>query len=281
MRNPHILAVLFLLSGTSLANAWSLVPCGADHKEEWGRFQRELRSAKPGSPVYVPHPFPRKEAQVVENFVYQHTEVWRDTEAEHLPPLEKRLFSAIAEGNVRFEILRVENWTPHRCSPRGRRSFFYLVRVYETVSGLEITRASLHDDGLLFMLQHRPLEPELSQFPLTFPDLKKGLQRGESVLGPNLSEPQYVATIGALRCDPLAPCIAFRHAEGIVLLHRRGLYRLEFPRVKLSMRQDLQPPEHRKRLVKELENRGRRLVSLGGDALTTAVAVELPPEPGP
>lgn len=269
----YIGSTFLLLAGSFLAPAaaepWSLTPCGVEHQRQWQAFAEAMKQASPGSSVYVPNPFPKTDQQVIDNFLYQHGEIWGDTPLEQRRPEEQRLFSMVDSGQVRFQVLRVENWTPLRCGPKGQRTFYFIVRVLDGRSGAEISRAALNNDGLLARLRHKPLDRDLSAI--------MGLEEAaRSVISRNRIQGrdfQYVTTWGSLECDLLSPCVSFRSAGRSYLAKGKDLYLLRPDEESFSLRRDLTP--HRKAaIVQQLRERGKSLVSVGGDAFGVAVRVE-------
>lgn len=267
----------FLLASSALpARSWEVATCNQEHAAKWAGVARQMQEAKPGSPVFVPHPFPTTQDQVVENFLFQQKEIWSDLQPGDRPPEEQRFLSLIHSDHARYELTKVENWTPLRCGPERKRDFYFLLRVFDRESGIEVSRASLDDNGLLGALMHLPGGTEKVDSPRRFLDLTLA-RRFAASAGLSAEEPHYVTTYGTLRCHALSPCVAFRERGKVFLIETRGrlanLYRLELEKPRLSFTKDFSREERQAGALERLTQGGQELVSLGADALTTAVVV--------
>lgn len=272
MRYPSLLALLLASALPARAAApWNVAPCTTEHAQAWRQFSQQVRSARPGSPVYVPKPFPVNDQQVIEDFLHQHRDIWSDTPADQLRPEEKRFFAAIDSGRARFEVVRVVNWTPLRCGPKQQRPLYFVVRVFEPGTGTEVTRAALNDTGLLSRVRHRSVDHDFP--PLA--DLQAATTKAQTQVRPTADSAQYVTTWGSLECDLLDPCVALRDGSDVLLKHKAGLYRISSQSPRLSFQRDV-TAQRRPEIVKKLDQSGKKLVSLGQDVFTTATRIAPP-----
>src|SRR5580693_294149 len=60
------------------AEPWSLVGCPPQGEARWRAFEHAVRTAKPGSTVYVPKPYPATPRQVIADYLYQYKSLQRD-----------------------------------------------------------------------------------------------------------------------------------------------------------------------------------------------------------
>jgi hypothetical protein len=250
------------------AAPWTVLPCGTAHAKEWQVSAERMRAAKPGSPIYVPRPYPATDAQVIEDFLYQHRDVWSDTPAEKLGAPERRFFSAVDSGDTRFEVFRVTNWTPLLCGPQRQRPFYFVIRVIEASTGIEISRAALDDDGRLARVRHRPANRDLE--PMPSQDTARGALARIGVPAQDL---QYVTAWGTLDCDLMTPCVASRHGGGAHVVKHGKVYRLQAKGERLSLKRHLGPAQ-RDEVSRRYETAGSKLVSVGADVFTVALPVE-------
>jgi len=171
----------------------------------WEAQERAVREARPGDRDYVPRPFPQGRREVVEDFLYGYFHRFhaspRSVESE-----ERETYRDLRHGRARFEVERVETWSPSRCSRIARWPFHYLVRVYDA-RGREASRGSVAPSGEIGMygrltdrIRPLPLPRELNRVLGERYGLEMGVQRAQLV------------TLGGLpsQCSVLQPCIAFR-----------------------------------------------------------------------
>lgn len=219
---------LCILLGSLRAYGWALVECGPEENKRWGELKKKMLAARPGSPLYVPHPFPRSDQQVVQNFLYQFHEIWPP--AAELLKAEQPLALAIRKGDIRFEVLRVDNWSLTRCSPDEEKTFYFLLRIFDP-SGIELARAAVSESGLWARSayataaeQTQPISQQLARLPS--PEAAaRGLRERFRIDG--LSSPQYVTTTGGnLHCPATAPCLAVRSGESVYILRDQELFEI-------------------------------------------------------
>jgi hypothetical protein len=284
MRTACLLA-LALTWGARLASAepWSLADCGPKQAAAHAAFEEKVRDAKPGSLLYLPHPYPLTQAEVVADFAYQFQEIWRDTALPDVPPDEQRTLSAIADGRLTAELVRVENWGLTRCLPERRRLYFHLLRLFDRETGRELGRAALDDSGLFAQGTHFSGDIAEAQRQLErrkFPRLAEARAQIDAAFRLPVQGAQYVHATGTIRCDLLSPCVAFKSRGAAFLygpiLERESLYRLDESRPRLSFQRDLATPT-KKAAVERTLGAKQRVVSLGGDAFTVVSRVEPSP----
>ena len=272
---PRYLIVLgFLLHPlAAAAEGWGLADCAPDRAEVWQRSREEMAEAKPGSPIYVPKPFPRSDAEVIEDYLYQYSDIWADTKPAELAPVERRVFEGIEAGALRFEVARVENWTPLRCNTERERKVSYLVRIFDA-SGAEIARTALEQSGLFVATATAP-ETEEALAPL------HGLDQAPELVSSRFNVtgavPQYVETFGTLRCPVLAPCVALRAGDDVLILRGEELFEIRAAAEFLSLSRELATQEAKEAHLRTLDEARERLVSLGGDAFAVAQKLEASP----
>lgn len=240
MRSIHWLSLSILLSwiGTSAAFAWVPVACAnrvdeieslrssgekEDVRESWKRFSETVRSARPGSSVYAPKPYPQSRADILEDFEYAfRSTLVGNTPASELPEGVADVYRALERGTLDIEILRVENWGLSRCGGGKLKPFSHLLRLRERESGREIGRITVHDSGLWG--QFRPI-PESAEghASLTIPPLAdfQGFLSRQFGFRQPVQKIQYVAADGLSHCSPVVPCVAFQ-AQGKVYLVDAG-----------------------------------------------------------
>ncbi len=256
--------VLALFASTAPAAAWTLVDCPPEVVRTWAPQETALRAARPGDPLYVPRPFPQTRAEVVEDYVHEFQRLLKDTPPASLPKGAAAVLEGMRKGALRYDVLRIVNWSPTRCVKERRLDAYHLLRVVDGRSGVEITRSVLDESGRLTVISTtmedgarlRPPEAALRDGMARFK------VRGES--------PQYVTTFGTLRCTTFAPCLAFRGAGHVYLVSYEGeLFEIDSKGRRLEMGRDIGSPELNDPILKVLGPEGR-VVSLGGKVFATA-----------
>ncbi len=260
-----------LLVGASAAAAWSLVDdCQPQEYQKWQAFKEDVRGAKPGSPLYVPYPFPQTDDEVIADYLYHYRQMWSGARYEELPEEERTVFAGVEKGTLRFIVVRVENWTPLRCRAQKKVEFYFLLRIFITDGGREISRAALTDAG--FFAMGAPLTTDAPITRNRLPSIAEAQRSLAAELKIQGELAQYVATFGttALRCPPVAPCAVFRvGAETYLLPVGGGWFVIPENRRELSADLELATIERRNDLLRSLTPE-ERLVSLGGQHFTVA-----------
>ncbi len=177
-------------------------------------YQDKVRSAKPGSPLYIPHPFPRTLTEMVSNFKYAYFErLFSGIPLEKLPERERTIFKALKEDRLRVEAVRVEDWTLSRCSKMVPTPYFFLLRFFDPENGQEVARSTQNFAGIMGMYRQegKPLElPALSSVA--------SILRTRFGREMRTEQAQYVRVSGLPYCDDHSPCIAFKSEARIYLL---------------------------------------------------------------
>jgi hypothetical protein len=279
MRSPIIKSFLLTAMFSSLAHSplvaepWSLVGCPPQGEARWRAFEHAVRTAQPGSTVYVPKPYPATPRQVIANYLYQYKSLQRDRrDPRSLPANEELVLAGIMNSTVTYEVLRVENWTTMRCGSEKRRDFYHLVRVFDAASGVELTRAVIDHSGLFFMLSN--LRADQRAEP---PARQRGrLPKPEEVMAAlnarfdlHGESPQYVATFGSIDCDFASPCLAFRQDGRSFVLHHDEIFEIPANGKRLANGRDVGTPSTNAAVLAGLAP-DERLVSLGGPVWTIA-----------
>jgi hypothetical protein len=108
-----------------------------------------MRKARPESQIYAPKPFPRTDAEVIEDFKYAYGKMMKGMRPDEIEREEWPLYSALERNSLSFRIIRVENWAPDRCRPDRQRDFLYVLYISDAPGGDEVARAFLNQNGLL------------------------------------------------------------------------------------------------------------------------------------
>ena len=263
--------VVFLAADPGFA--WNLVECPPEVVQTWALPDQALRAAKPGSPLYLPRPFPKGKEEVLADYVYEFQRLLKDMRAASLPKGAAAVLDGIRQGTLRYDVLRIVNWSPTRCVKARRLDVYHLIRVIDGRSGLEITRSVLDESGHLGVISStmedergdslqrqatrlRPAEEEMRSVASRF-----------KVMG---EAPQYVTTFGSLRCPTVTPCLAFRGGGHVYLDSYQGEpFEIDPKGRRWEMGKDVGTPEMNAPILKSIGPEGR-LVSLGGKVFTTA-----------
>lgn len=265
-RISYLVALGLLAGAVADARSWSLEDCNdvGPAAEKRAAYAAAVEAAAPDTPLYAPHPFPSTDAQVFADFLAFHASAFGDTPLDSMPPSEQRLFTALAEQRIRYEVVEVENWSPLRCAVPNSRRRWSVLRLYDMADGTELARATVDDVGHVGRLRHRPLDRELD--PMVDLPAARSAIRG---FASDARDAQLVGAWGTVGCDELDPCVAMRGSDSVYLLSRRSgeLFRFDLDSPRLSFRSDLAAGRRAATLTQAAE-RGVRLISLGGDSLT-------------
>lgn len=270
MRCPATI-LLALVATSAAAQPWTPSPCRVAFEGRWAQYARTLREAEPGSPLYVPKPFPRTDAEVLEDFRYACTKLWSGTRPEKIPADERALFAGVRANSLTFRVERVENWTPTRCLPERRRDFHFLLHIHDTRTGVEVGRFVLNQDGLPSGWTTRPTSTATSAKALRreAPRLEAALEKARSRFGVEGSRAQYAATYGDLGCTLVAPCVAMQARGTSYLLQGDDLFELGPMSRGLSL-DAMNDPARRSAFERTLDPSRERLVSVGADRWVVA-----------
>jgi hypothetical protein len=252
-------------------SAWNLVECSPEVAQTWNLPDQALRAATPGSPLYLPKPFPKSKDEALADYVYEFQRLLKDMRAESLPKGAAAVLEGLRQGRLRYDVLRIVNWSPTRCVKARRLDAYHLIRVIDGRSGLEITRSVLDESGHLGVISST-VEDERQAARLRPPD--EEMRSAASRFKIRGDSPQYVTTFGSLRCPNVTPCLAFRSAGHVYLVSYGGeLFEVDPQGRRFEMGKDVGTPEMNEPLLKSLGSDGR-LVSLGGKVFTTARKVK-------
>jgi hypothetical protein len=261
------------------ADPWSLVACKPEDQPAYDRFEQAVRTASPGSTVYVPKPFPSTDPQVIQDFLYQYQSFHLErADPAKLLPGELSLLNGILNSTVTFTVLKIANWTDLNCGREQRRDFFYLIRVFDAASGTELSRATLNPSGLLSARRNGT-----GSFPFPpLPDPETAMQ-GIAAYGMAGHSPQYVASLGAIHCDFTAPCLAFRQGSDAYIFFNRPraasmLFRIanDEPRLVLQLGEQLESGLARGNIPALPADGTAHLIPLGARTWTIAREVKGP-----
>jgi hypothetical protein len=213
MKRYFLVAVLAFWPGLCAAQPWIPVECKARNEGLRSEFARKVREAKRESHLYVPKPFPRSDADVIEDFKYGYGQMFKGMELSQIPQEDWPLYAAIQKGSLSIRVVRVENWAPDRCSPDQQRDFFYLLHISDSASGQEIARAIVNQSGFLGGWGAPPDPAALEGAPfraLAAPPLEEALAQVRARFGLKGAQAQYVTTWGTPQCALPVPCVAFQ-----------------------------------------------------------------------
>jgi hypothetical protein len=268
MKCPILSAIAsaLLLTCGAAAQPWTPSGCGGRFDKNWKAFAQAMREAKPGSPIYTPKPFPKKDAEVIEDFRYAYSQMWKRTRWTDLPQEERALYKAVQNDTLGFRVERVENWTPTNCLAEHQKDFFFLLYVTDTASGGEVGRFVVNQSGLASGWAVPPAEkdPRAAAFKAArAPRLPEAVARIKAQFGIQGTRAQYVATYGTLECPIVAPCVALQSGKATYLLKGIDLFELGpvSPRHSLD---EMNDPARRAQVKQSLTAR-EALVSLGAE----------------
>jgi len=255
--------MLLLLTFAVPLSAWNVVPCDASALVKRNAFAAKVRAAKQGDPLYVRIPFPKTDSEVVADLVDQFVDIYGGKSDGRFTPIA----DAMARGAYRYEVLRVEDWSPARCAATGSRGdFYYLVIVRNATTGADVAHATINEVGLAGNLAV-PTASDSAITPLETAIAKLGAH------GIHGGDAQYVTTWGSLECHQLRPCPAVRNQNGLYLLHGDDVFLLPIGARIVSFRNELLTEQQRARFHATLEP-DDRYTSLGGDSFVVAKKVK-------
>jgi hypothetical protein len=282
MRRALLLTVSILAGLTTAAAAadpWTLGDCRPADEAKYDRFAATVKSAPPGSTVYVPKPYPATAAQVIEDFLYQYKSLHRErADPANLPQGESVLIAGITASTVTYTVQRIENWGADRCGREERREFFHLITIHDATGGAEIARVTVSPSGL-WAGKTISVGAQIAPLPLTEP--REALRKVGETYGLKGEEPQYVVTVGSIYCGFTTPCLAFRQGNDAYLYVRErpanALFKIAAAEPRIALKPgDVQAA--RPGMLPALRADGsERLILLGGSTWTIARKVPNPP----
>jgi hypothetical protein len=270
----------------SMADPWVIVggECRPEDQPKYDHFEQAVRTAAPGSTVYVPKPYPTTDRQVIQDFLYQYKSLHRErADPKRLPKGELPLLNGILNSTITFTVQRAADWTSGRCGREERSDFFYLLRIFDAASGAEISRVTLRASGLWSSKSNY-----FSGAPfLPLADAELEMREVAAAYNIQGDAPQYIVSLGSIYCPWSAPCLAFRHGSDAYIFRDdpvfgNALFKIvgDEPRFVLRPGEDLQSA--RQRVIPPLRTDGtERLFYLGGTTWTIARKVISPPVAGP
>ncbi|HEV8241681.1 MAG TPA: hypothetical protein VGS57_20120 [Thermoanaerobaculia bacterium] len=260
------------------ASPWFLDSCDPSYQEKADHLRQKILQAKPGSDVFVPKPFPRTNEEVVADFEQQIRATFSPEPGHQAPPAIANLFTRLEAKTIRFEIVPVTEWRPERCGQvRGQHDRLFLIRLYDSTTAKELSRASLGETGLLGVVStpgpNSKLAIDHDIEPLD------AAQRVAQQVGLAAKDLQYVAVASpSILCEQTTPCIAFR-ASGVAYLYRSNrLFRLVKDRpgvAGLTTRELMQEGAARRSAITALRS-SEHFVTVGAGHVAVAVPVPVP-----
>src|SRR3954453_14860750 len=124
-------AFTLLVLAVSPAAAWSLVACPPEVVATWALPDQSLREAKPGSPLYLPKLFPKSREEVLANYVYEFQRLLKESPVGSLPEGAAEVLEGLRKKTLRYDVLRIANWSPTRCGKERRLDAYHLIRVLD------------------------------------------------------------------------------------------------------------------------------------------------------
>lgn len=236
MNNQRVLCLALVALLALPALAWTPSSCPEEYAFSWAKYEAQVRKAEPGSTLYIPHPFPTTEDEIVANLKHAYLRSWSDTLWANLPEEDKPLFLALERGTLDFEVAKVIDWGLSSCIPEMPRRFTWLVRVFDE-NKTEISRFSLNESGFIgrYVMLGPNDDPERHAYSMT--KLHADIERKYGLVP---RDGQLLSTWGTLRCAKHDPCFAFRANDKTYVLHPyRGLYSFD----STSLRHDLETME--------------------------------------
>jgi len=258
----------------SAEGRWFLDSCPPASAAKAHETRHEIVHAAPGSSVFVPHPFPQGEFQVIEDLKYQFLDGWSQHARTDIPGGVRRTVEALEEGTARFEVLEVTEWRPSRCGfVYGQSDFRYLVRVRSSSTGEELARVSLNDSGLLSTFITAEANSSGGELPAI--ESIDGL-REKSAAAAQGTDFQYVAIAGmSMACGELLPCIAFRRSGRALVAKNEHLFALDVARPGVAgvASHDVAAGTPRGHAAVEILRPGEHLITVGADGFAVATPV--------
>jgi hypothetical protein len=260
------------------ADPWSLADCRPEDQPAHDAFAQSVRTASPGSTVYVPKPYPTTDPQVIQDFLYQYKSFhFEQADPAKLLPGELPLLNGVLNSTVTFTVQKVANWTGARCGREQRRDFFHLIRVFDAASGAELSRATLSPSGLLSARANA-----LSGFPFPpLPEPDVAMQEVVASYGMKGDSFQYVTTIGPIYCGFTEPCLAFRQGNDAYIFFKHPRFKSALfkiagaePRLVLAPGEHLESGLARGVIAPRRTDGTERLIHLGANTWTVAREVK-------
>ena len=208
---------------TSSVYASNPVLCSAAALSARGHFESQLRTAQPGSPLYIPKPFPINSSEIREDLIPQ-VEVFLKNRVPYISTGQQQVREAIDLLTLHIGVVKEANWHTARCSQSRSREWIYLLRLIDTARGIEIARAIMEENGLLNAIAY-PVDRTNPVWSRPIPTLSEAESALNRAVG-KVVDIQYISSYGSLGCPDLMPCVAGRIAggDGYAVLAQRGIY---------------------------------------------------------
>jgi hypothetical protein len=281
IKRLYMLSWSLLFMAAPAAVAWTPSECGPEIMRGWAEHAQRIRNAPEDSPLYVPRPFPKQDADVLEDLRYGYLRMWGDNDFSDDPPEARLVYDGLRNGDLKFVVERVENWSLGRCVPTRQERFDYLVRIFLADGATEVARATVEEDGLVGSWEYRPEDQETRELWASIlrspADTRSALAKE---LGIRASDGQLVQTSGTQRCQALEPCVAFRGAGRILLVDKRGdVYEIR-DRAKRFSRAEALDRDSRAAMSKGRVTGDERVISIGSEmAVAERIGRVQPPTP--
>lgn len=246
------------------AFGWTPSECSSEIGQGRQEHAARVRGAEEGSALYAPRPFPKRTSEVLEDLRYAYLKIMGDNDFSKLPPEAELVYDGLQNGELKFIVDRVEDWSLTRCQRHRPNAFDYLVRIFLTDGRTEVARATVKEDGLLGSWHYRPDEEETREKwlgVLRSPDQAKA--EVEAKLGLHVRDAQLVQISGTVSCPLLEPCVALRGEQGgAYVVNRDGEVFRVGDETRFSRRQATHPAT-RSAVAEDRWEGPERLVSIG------------------
>jgi hypothetical protein len=275
MKKITMLFTLVLVA-TAAQAGWNVAPCGAQGLAKKASMQKKIASAKKGDNLWLPKPYPKNASDVYADFRHQYLEM--QGPADQVPAGERAFVTSVRDHHLSYEVFRVENWRANRCQTERDGDYMWLIRFTDARSGHELGRANLHESGLLESTSVIPsnwtaaqVQSYLAAAAILDPEdvVKKHAAKG--LAG---SEPQRIASWGALQCHEHEPCVAFKVKGDIYIQRQNELYRIAGNQRRISFQKELKDETRKRALEAKHDTRREKIMSLGGDQWIIAERVQ-------
>jgi len=263
--------VVTVLVSTSLY-AWNPTTCSADEFANRGRFEAQMRAARPGDPIYVAKPFPRTDAEVIEDFNQQVQILLSSGTHPLIEGGQSALRRAIEKGTLHIGIVHESNWRNFRCLMYRSGEAVYLLRLFDTSTSTEIGRATIEESGLLNGIIY-PLDRRAPIWARALPTLAEGERVLNLTVG-KVVDIQYATSYGTVGCDDFMPCIAGRTTGGgYAFMSYNGVYTFNAGSRRIDQRPTVRDKTELERTLQSLgRNEGLTTIGSDYDVIATKVA---------
>jgi hypothetical protein len=215
--------LIFLVMVTHATRSLGWIPydCSADELEAI-ESHRARWLAEVEAEGGIPNPYPTRSEEVVANLRHEFSSLGLEAADESKPRGAQDLLRRWADGDIRFDVIAVENWSPTRCSTDTDIRTLWLARAWAKSTGIELARAVMGRDGHLVSFSFGLEEGvPFSSSRKDFPSLDSATRIFRQLTNLQARNPQFVTAWGrGSRCPDMTPCVAARDGKGHVLLYR-------------------------------------------------------------